>query len=203
MALKTIVKLSSVNNLSDARYGAGMGVSLMGFNLSPSQQGSITADTYKEISDWISGVQLVAEFSSETSTNITNILKDHKADLIQTESGLVIEELYQQSVPLILKISSDDETEIRRLMSNYTGKVSYFLLEQDEPASPISAAVLKELCAAYPVLIGNDVTEKNIDYVLNTIQPAGISLKGGEEIRPGFKDFDEISHILELLEIED
>lgn len=33
MALKTFVKISGVNNLSDARYCAGMGVNQLGFNI--------------------------------------------------------------------------------------------------------------------------------------------------------------------------
>ena len=37
----------------------------------------------------------------------------------------------------------------------------------------------------------------------NTSKVKGISLKGGEEIRPGYKDFDELADILEALEIED
>jgi len=31
----------------------------------------------------------------------------------------------------------------------------------------------------------------------------GIALKGGEEITPGYKDFDELADILEKLELED
>ena len=33
MGLKTLVKVSEVNNLSDARYCAGMGVEMIGFSL--------------------------------------------------------------------------------------------------------------------------------------------------------------------------
>jgi len=31
----------------------------------------------------------------------------------------------------------------------------------------------------------------------------GIEMEGGEEIKPGLKDFDELAEILEALEIED
>lgn len=203
MSLKTIVKLSSVNNLSDARYGAGMGVGLMGFNLSSHKEGYISADTFKEISGWISGVQLVAEFTTEGADEITNLLEGYKLDLVQTESVEVATELHSQAVPIILKLSTSDVGVLKSVMEKNVAIVSYFLLEQEEPAIPIAEKTLKELCATYPILIGNNVNEDNIHTLLEEIRPAGIALRGGNEIKPGLKDFDEISQILELLETEE
>ena len=67
MTLRTLVKISSVNNLSDARYAAGMGVELMGFNLDESSGNIVAPEQFRAITGWISGVKLVGEI---TDTNL-------------------------------------------------------------------------------------------------------------------------------------
>ena len=62
MALKTFVKISAINNLSDARYCAGMGVDMLGFALEPTNPDSISPEKYTEIIGWLSGVKFVGEF---------------------------------------------------------------------------------------------------------------------------------------------
>ncbi|WP_332910561.1 hypothetical protein [Algoriphagus boritolerans] len=56
MALSTFVKINSVTNLTDARYGAGMYVDLLGFDLDDSSQNFMSrssstksADGYQEL----------------------------------------------------------------------------------------------------------------------------------------------------------
>ena len=61
MALKTTVKVSKVNNLSDARYCAGMGVNQLGFNIEPDHENYTDPKSFKELADWVSGVEFVGE----------------------------------------------------------------------------------------------------------------------------------------------
>ena len=48
MALKTFVKISGVNNLSDARYCAGMGVNQLGFNIEDKHPNYTDPQSFKE-----------------------------------------------------------------------------------------------------------------------------------------------------------
>ena len=48
MPLKTIVKVGSITNLSDARYCAGMGVEMLGFNVVAGHESFIDAKKYQE-----------------------------------------------------------------------------------------------------------------------------------------------------------
>src|SRR5688500_13658444 len=61
MPLKTLVKVGNISNLSDARYCAGMGVDLLGFNVIEGQPNHLSARLYQEIRGWISGPKVVAE----------------------------------------------------------------------------------------------------------------------------------------------
>jgi len=40
----------------------------------------------------------------------------------------------------------------------------------------------------------------NVESLFEELPLAGIALKGGDEIRAGYKDYDELADILELLE---
>ena len=64
MALKLRVKLGGVNNLSDARYAAGMGVEAIGFGIDKEQQGFLDPEAMHAISDWIAGIEIVGETDS-------------------------------------------------------------------------------------------------------------------------------------------
>src|SRR5690606_35497353 len=70
MALKSFVKISEVNNLSDARYCAGMTVDLMGFDLCKESEYFISPETFMELTGWVSGPEFVGEFGLSTEDNI-------------------------------------------------------------------------------------------------------------------------------------
>ena len=58
--LKTVVKISNVTNLSDARYCAGMGVEMLGFSIDEAAETYVDLKKFNDIRSWIAGVQIVA-----------------------------------------------------------------------------------------------------------------------------------------------
>ena len=76
--LKTLVKVSAITNLSDARYCAGMGVDLLGFPL-----GKISIDQFTEIRNWLAGVQIVGEFSTNDAAEIKAKVAEYKPDVLE------------------------------------------------------------------------------------------------------------------------
>ena len=75
--------------------------------------------------------------------------------------------------------------------------------ENLEENSLISKKELHSLCQNYPIILSISVRSENLDDLLETIQPEGLSIKGGEEEKVGFKSFDEIDDLFEVLEIEE
>ncbi|MGB3586848.1 MAG: hypothetical protein WBA23_09925, partial [Tunicatimonas sp.] len=74
MALKTTVKVGSINNLSDARYCAGIGVDILGFCFESSHEKFIEPTTFLALSEWLSGVQYMAEFPTYSFQQIEETL---------------------------------------------------------------------------------------------------------------------------------
>ena len=56
--------------------------------------------------------------------------------------------------------------------------------------------------AKYPVLVGLDIPEDDLEEWIEQSSILGIGLQAGKEERPGFRDFTDLMSILEKLETE-
>lgn len=208
MALKTTVKISAVNNLSDARYCAGMGVELMGFQLEESADNYIDYQNFIELTGWVSGVEFVGEFTQSSYTTIKRHITQYDFKYVQITNHDLIESIYLEKKEIILKFNIDiikNSASILAIMEKYKTQVRYFLFETDAGIyykNHIVDEVL-QLAQSYPILLGFNLNAENIEALVSSHPIEGIALRGGEEIRPGYKDFDEIADILEALEEDD
>ena len=207
MALKTTVKINRTNNLSDARYCAGMGVDLMGFCLDPNSPDVVSPEKFQEITGWIAGVQLVGEFYESSPLMIKELLESYRLDYIQTPDAESIVYLSQLEVPLILQVTLPEDPDDDRWKTTLAEKkpyVSYFLLTSyEEDALDKHLPAINELAPDYPFLLGFGVTAENVLALIDGSAIRGITLDGGHEIKSGYKDFNDLADVLEAIEIDD
>jgi len=209
MALKTFVKISNVNNLSDARYCSGMYVNLMGFSLEKNNEYYVTPTAFKEITDWLSGLEYVAEFSNSHPDNILEAMAQYDGfSYIQIAERLHLPMLKNTSYSLIFKYTLEKAEDLDDLLDLApTLRENDILLNLESDTSmEITGEIQKEIkkiAAKCELLLGFGFDDKNVDQLLDTIPLKGISMKAGHEIKPGIKDFDEMADILEALEVED
>ncbi|MBW3468487.1 phosphoribosylanthranilate isomerase [Arthrospiribacter ruber] len=208
MALKTFVKISAVNNLSDARYCAGMQVNLMGFSLEENTKNFTSPEKFKEITDWLSGLEYIAEFSHTHPERILTILQQYDGfHHIQIEEEIHLKMLVNTPYGIVLKQSinsKEDLEELIKKVDSYQQHNITLLLESEK--LELSAEItdkIKQLASSCQVLIGFGLSADNVLNVVEQTEAKGISMEGGDEIKPGLKDFDELAEILETLEIED
>jgi phosphoribosylanthranilate isomerase len=202
MALQTNVKISSVTNLSDARYCAGMGVKFMGFSIDPEDPKYISTNTFKEITSWVAGVQYVGEYHRTDSADIIKMHHDYGFDLMELDIHFPDLKGLAAEIPVIARISSSDflaRDGLKRLLDDF-GEVDRFIFEDDRFNVPQE---ILELSSIYKIIIGTGVGEGNVSELIRKYHIHGIALKGGEEISPGYKDFDELADILEKIEMDD
>lgn len=205
MGLKLKVKVSEVTNLTDARYCAGMGVDMIGFHLDENYPRFIEINTVKEITNWISGVEVVGEFVASNLENVNYLATELKLDYVQLTNHFKPEELEIVTIPIILKLDLGEVTksQIEEILIFYKPYVAYFLLENSKQDSISELeSQLAAWCRSYPIIIGFGITLDQLEKIENNISPKGIALKGGDEIKPGLKNFDELSEILEALELD-
>lgn len=207
MALSTTVLVNSITNLSDARYCAGMGVDMLGFGLDPKHPAYLEGSRFKEVAGWVAGVKLVGEFISTEVDEINLLSQAYNLDLVQLNRLYLLDELKSIHQPVIQKIFINKdtiETELMETLERYKPYVAYFLIDSIDFASldDTNLPCLADFANRYPLILGFGIEAENIGQVLARVKPAGIALTGGNEIRPGYKDFDELQDIFELLETE-
>lgn len=189
MALKSTVKVT-INNLSDARYCAGMGVDLIGFSTDTDSPFYLTPESFKDISEWLSGVEYVAE----ASTN--NIPHGELVNYIQLKDISLIPS-YQEKK--IIFEGTPEQLEGLKAELKEVDNLAYLLINIDHDKEDI--ALILQSFYGFPILLGYDLSVKDVDSLLE-MDIEGIALKGSDEDKPGLKDYDELADILESLEVD-
>lgn len=183
-----------------------MYVDLLGFNLDKSSGTYISPELFKEITGWVSGVEFVGEFSKESNPELLEILKEYPAiTWIEYDQIETLKSLAGKGYSLIYRIAAKDLEQIKSEEADLlteAGILIHITSENDELTTS-ELEVAKNLAATGKVILGTGITEKNVLELVDNSGISGISLTGGEELKPGLKELDQLADILEKLEIED
>jgi phosphoribosylanthranilate isomerase len=190
MPLKTVVKVGNISNLSDARYCAGMGVDMLGFRVLEDQENYISAKLFQEIRGWVSGPKVIAEIYGIVShQQLATIIADYAPDYFELTLAEYKKLHSSLTLPALISITTKEAQEIEVPTEN----IAYFIVPGDEEtdlnAVPLAAPVLLKINST--LKLQEKITHPSI---------GGVALSGTPEIRPGYKDFDELADILELLD---
>lgn len=206
MALSTFVKISGITNLSDARYCAGMYVDLLGFSLERESDIFITPAQFNEITGWVSGLEFVGEFVTYKLPEVQETLVNYPSvKWIEHDRIEPLVELEGKGYGLIYKM---DLQEVRHIEQEVAEKLNesgiiFHITSDHEELDEEDLNGIKLISGHCRVVLGVGITAQNVKELIDELNLYGISLTGGNEIKPGLKDFDELADILEALEIED
>lgn len=206
MALKTLVKISNVTNLSDARYCAGMGVDMLGFSMDADSPDYVDPAKFTQIRSWVAGVLIVGETTSTDPEVIEQLLDTYQPDLLQVDEAALLPYLGTFGKQLILRADLSQLTldQLDTLFQTGSTGAEYVLLESNGPLhlDDDLKTVLQRLASHYPVLLGTGISVDNVHSLLTDLPVQGIALSGGNEERPGNKEFGELMDILQAIEVE-
>ena len=200
MSLSTVVKISQVTNLSDARYCAGMGVEMVGFMIDEDSESYVSSQKVNEIRSWLTGVKIVIESQNLDTESLLEAIEKYNPDYVQINNPYFISSLKAKTnKPIILSIEANQDADsIDIVMQKTASLVDYFLIESNTLTTFDRdwPDFLNLLSPHYPILLGFGITPQNA----RTLSSAGIALKGSTEIRPGFSEFGDLMDILEAIE---
>jgi phosphoribosylanthranilate isomerase len=206
MALSTLVKLSNVTNLTDARYAAGMGVSIIGFPIGEQLADGVTATKYQEITQWLSGMAYCGEFLSPGPELVESAVDAFGLAYVEVAQPVVLPWLsLNKNIKVILRLeyNASHMAQLQSIMRDQAERVDYFLLHGTaDRLSDEDLVNLSTLSAQGKVLLGLGLAPDDLLRVIDHVNPAGISINGAAEERPGFKDMSHLQAILEVLEVE-
>lgn len=192
MSLKTKVKAGNITNLSDARYCAGMGVDWLSF---PAEK--VNPVKFKEITDWVTGPQFVLEVKSlENSIPVS----DYSVSTIQISFSQLswINEIPGKEWMVTIRLSDWIKFESELLAQKK--KITQLIVVLDDTQN--QQALLTSMRSHFQVLIEFNSAEQSLNEILS-LPADGINISGSNELKPGLKDFDALSSVLEELEIAD
>lgn len=151
MGLCTAVKVSRVNNLSDARYCAGMGVRWIGFCLDATEPAYLPFSKALEIASWLSGVAFIGELYRELPPSD---IHRYPLDYLQTDCPEKLPLLQSYGLPLVLRLPAHTPADLlkaQQIMSENAHWVEFFLLEGNlSPEVETVQTLLKQICRQYP-----------------------------------------------------
>jgi phosphoribosylanthranilate isomerase len=196
MALKTLVKVSNISNLSDARYCAGMGVDMLGFQVIVGKDHYINPDLFKEIRGWFSGPTVVTEiYGIEKGEDLTGIIQQYLPDLLELSLS-DLKKIHSPSSAFLLATTYEELTTREQELGPYRTQIAFVLIPGNTTKDKID-----QLAKNFKVLL--DVTsEDQLQALHESPLVRGIVLHGSEEEKPGLKEYNQLSSILEKLEVE-
>ncbi len=204
MSLKTFVKIGKIDNLSDARYCAGMMVDILGFNLEEGTEGYVSPENFSEISEWVAGVSFCGEFANAQPAEVKLATTQYKIDYLEVQNVDLLEELSDLTTKLILKIvlnSTDDLEKLSSQLELAGGLVEHVIITSLHPElSDAIVAKLATIDTDLSILRGFDINEVSANEAADSNVFSGIEVEGSPEDRPGFKDYGIVMDILEELE---
>ncbi|MEC7850558.1 MAG: hypothetical protein VX968_00020, partial [Bacteroidota bacterium] len=198
MSLKYFVHVSSISNLSDARYCSGMMVDSLGYNLDENSNNILSIDSVKEISQWVNGVKFIAEFYNSSEEHINKILENEIFDAIQLNIENKIKNINFNDGKVLIRISNPNEINenTNKLLDENFPKTETLIIDN---LSNESINNLGYLDKKYMLIIN---PYEDISSLISKLEHKnfGLLLKGSNEIRPGLKDYDSLSEFLESID---
>ncbi|MFN4147343.1 MAG: N-(5'-phosphoribosyl)anthranilate isomerase [Runella sp.] len=202
--ISTLVKVSPITHLSDARYCAGMGVEMLGFSIDENTENFIDLPKFQEIKAWITGVKIVVESSQSDAGKLLEQIRQYQPDIVQISDASFLPWLKSEiEQPIILSVEANQDADtIEEILGQNAAYISYFLLQskEDVALSGDWPDFLASLAERFPILLGFGISPDNVLECVSRYSLAGIALKGTQELRPGYSDFDTLMEVLEALE---
>jgi phosphoribosylanthranilate isomerase len=187
MPLKTVVKVGNISNLSDARYCAGMGVDMLGFSAVAGSPDHVLPKLFQEIRGWVSGPKFVAQiYGLQSPEALPGIIRDYAPDYFELDAQAFRRYAAHLSLPCIVAVTKDELATLQN-----SDNIAYFLADE----TALSAAGANSNALLLKVDSATGLSGKLAQYKI-----AGVALNGSPEIRPGYKDYNELAEILETLD---
>ena len=206
MSLALPVLVRGINNLSDARYCAGMGAQGLIFTLDANLPGAIDAATARELAGWVAGVDIIGEFGYVAGPEINRLVEECGLTgvLLRLDrerqawpQGLAVPALVEVPANLLI-----NQTHYAAAIADLTEALpAGFAFFTTAPAPyPADYAYWHTLARQAPLWLAGPTDPTQAAETAQHVHPAGLILEGGDEIKPGLRDFTELEAVFEALE---
>ena len=190
--------IRGINNLSDARYCAGMGADKLTFVLDPGLPGFLDPKTVQELAGWVAGVELIGEFDRLGAPEINALAAECALDAVLLRRPRSAAELAEIAAPLYLELSAATVAAGQPWPPGPIG----FVVELADADPDDALAAVRQLAEQRPLWLGPGLHPQRARALATEYPVAGLSFASGNEVKPGLRDFDQLEAVFEALEID-
>ena len=183
------LKISSITNLTDARFFNAAGANFLGFSFDVLNENNSSISNAKEIVNWLYEPVVVGEFGNhQTKEEIEFIAKEMPLNEIQIPFSHSQKNELNFDKFLVL----DDWRTVHNM-----SVADFFIIKISE--ANIHDAVLKNFIGNNKVFIEADFTKENIQEIIESLNPYGIQFTCKKEEKTGFSAVDKYAELLEII----
>jgi phosphoribosylanthranilate isomerase len=197
------IKATAVSNLTDARYFAAQNVAFLGFILEENHPDYLQPAQMKAMREWVEGPAIVGEFFDSSFDLVREALDFFQLDAVEVPADPGRSNWHVlDGLQVLARCTANTPEAVENLARQLPIKIAFFVVDctaADLLAAPEAWAAL---CAEFPVLLHTDADAQQLLLLRDQVQPAGFSVRGGDEEQVGVKSFDEIDALFEVLEQE-
>lgn len=204
---------SGISNLTDARFFAAWEADWLAFELDPSSEAYIPPARIAAIKEWVEGPAVAGTAGLQSATEILSLCQDLAMDAIVAPMALPLDTQKELSASLpvfkeIVVEPTSTEENLEKFLESFAPWTAYFVFnlsknrmtqEVFSHGHPLSEPWFAAICAQYPILFHAELEASGLRHILNTSHPAGFCFQGGAEEKTGFKSFDELDELLEII----
>ncbi|MBK8668174.1 MAG: hypothetical protein IPN89_01420 [Saprospiraceae bacterium] len=194
--LKSKVKISKVNNLTDARYFAAMGVDYLGFCCNPGTEMFCAPSKIKEITEWVEGPGFVLEMDGwQNEEDIFGLLKTGLGQCLHFGAFSTYTTTF--GVPVFKDFIFENIHNI-----DFSG-VDFPVLRSEKHFSELTTDDIMEcnqLITGKNVFLDFHFNVEELEEMMDALNFYGLILRGGHEEKTGVKSFENLDKIFESLE---
>ncbi|GAA4357010.1 hypothetical protein GCM10023185_21470 [Hymenobacter saemangeumensis] len=202
------ILVRGINNLSDARYCAGMGADKLSFVLDPHLPGHLEPAAVKELAGWVAGVDIIGEFGELSAPEINALAAECALDAVLLRGLRSADELADIAPPVLLELNLAElhqETDLGTIAPAIAGVVVELPgldFTADSPEVDNTLSMVSELAAQAPLWLGPGLDPARARQTVDLMPARGLVFASGYEIKPGLRDFDQLEAVFEALETE-
>jgi phosphoribosylanthranilate isomerase len=171
---------------------------MIGFVMDKFSVDYTSPEKLKEIKSWVAGVKIVGETQGADYEDVKALVESYEIDFLQISEARLLPQIVDLGKPIILKLEFES-AHLEDYLERYSQFVEFFLVGGVD-FSDFARYTLKDYSYNYSIVLDFGITAEIVNELLEEMPINGIALKGSSEIRPGYKDYDELSEILEVLE---
>jgi len=198
MNSKTRIRVSGINDLTNARFFASQMPDWIGIDLNPIGSRPLSLADAKELIGWLAGASVTGEFENRDADEILFLANELGLESICVPYGL---HLPHNELTVFEKVELRQEAIPETLLA---GTSDYLIVEMPEVFSqeditPQMDEFLQTALSSGPVFLGAPLYSDELAPFIQKYRPYGFSIQAGSEMGSGMGDFSDYVEMLEEL----